>query len=94
MFAIEKSLNMITSHIEKPTRLRNGDMLILTKNSAGTNAVSKAKELVGIAEITVTGLLNNSKGTVFHRDLMTYSEEEIIENLKSQGVIETKRTMR
>lgn len=96
VFAIEKSLQMVTTQIEKTSRTRNGELLVLTKNAIGSTALAKTTFLVGIAEVTIKEhpTLNSSKGSIYSNDLIDETTEDITANLANQGVIESRRIMK
>ena len=86
-FAIQKGIQGIAGIPEKVQRLRSGDILVeVSRRSHSTNLL-RSKMLVDIpVKITPHRSLNSTKGVIRSRDLMDCEEEEILDNLRPQGV--------
>lgn len=94
-FAIQKGLDMITKGLDI-TRLRNGNLLVKTKNNSGAEKLLSMTSLGGIVGVSVKihPTLNQSKGVITCRDLLYESEENITNALAKQHVISTQRIKR
>lgn len=91
---LDRVLNSrISGDLDEIKMLRDGTLLMKTNN------VSQAKNLIQISclpgEINVSvsehERLNTIKGVIFNRDLVSASDEELLEQLKTQKVTEIKR---
>lgn len=72
-------------------KIREG-LLIETCSAAQSRAISKLNVILDQeVEVVPHSRLNQSRGVVTCRDLLNCKEEEILEELKDQGVIEVKR---
>ena len=91
-FAIQKGLQGLAGEPKTVKKLRNGSLLVECSTESHSKNLLKSKSLCGIS-ITVNPhtYLNSSKGVIRSRDLEGVSEEEICENLSSQGVTSVKR---
>lgn len=72
VFGIQKALDTIVSNLEKVQRLRNGTLLVLTKNKHQTDTLLKTTKLSSLAEIKVSehSSLNSSQGTIYCHDII------------------------
>lgn len=77
-------------------KLRNGTVLVRTMNANQAKLLMSATTLVeGInIKVTIHGKLNTSQGVVTCFDLKNASDDEILKELKPQGVIGMKRLKR
>ena len=93
VFLIQKGLELISKGFLKANRLRNGTILLLTKDNKQTAKFLDAKTLGDQIPIAVTlhPYLNYSKGVIFSHDLLNEDEDTIKQELKTQKVIEAKR---
>ena len=91
-FAIQKGLQGLAGEPKIVKKLRNGSLLVECSTESHSKNLLKSKRLCGIS-ITVNPhtYLNSSKGVIRSRELEGVSEEEICENLSSQGVTSVKR---
>lgn len=78
--------------LAKANFLRNGDLLVKTKNEKQTEQLLKAS-LFGGEDCIVEkdGKLNVSKGTIYAPDMMDLSESEVVGWLDEFGVVAAKR---
>ena len=86
-FAIQKGIQGIAGIPEKVQRLRSGDILVeVSRRSHSTNLL-QSKMLVDVpVRISPHRSLNSTKGVIRSRDLIDCDEEEILDNLRPQGV--------
>lgn len=91
-FIVMKSLEGYTSNLQSISKLRNGTLLIETKDQKQTAILYKA-ETLGPVKINVKDhpTLNTTRGTIFSHDLLLLDEEYILNNLKQQNVIKVER---
>ena len=91
-FAIQKGLEGLAGEPKSVKKLRSGSLLIECATESHSKNLLKSKLLCNISiNVTPHTTLNSSKGVVRSRDLEGVSEEEIWENLSSQGVSSVKR---
>ena len=87
-FAIEKSIQAIAGHPKCIKRLKSGDLLLeVEKQSHVTNLLAPKKLFDLKVNISLHGSLNTSKGVIQCQDLGPCTDDEILDNLKSEGVI-------
>lgn len=88
-FIIQKGLHSISTLIDSISQLRDGNLLLLVRNQVIADKFLKAKSLLNICEITVKlhETLNFVKGVIYAPCLIDVSEEEIVKELKDQGVV-------
>ena len=85
-FAIEKSIQAIAGHPKSIKRLKSGDLLLEVEKKAHITNL-KTKKLFEIkVKIYLHGSLNTSKGVIRCQDLGPCTDDEILDNLKSEGV--------
>ena len=83
-----KGLEGLAGEPKSDKKLRNGPLLIECATERHFKYVLKSKLLCNISiNVTPHTNLNSSKGLVLSKDLEGVSEEEICENLTSQGGI-------
>ena len=81
--------------VEKASFLRDGSLLVKTKNDTQTKKLLQANALLGEAcEVTRDPKLNTSKGTIQAYDLLDLTEDEVTEWLSEFGVVGAKRFTR
>ena len=91
-FAIQKGLEGLAGEPKSVKKLRSGSLLIECATESHSKNLLKSKLLCNISiNVTPHTTLNSSKGVVRLRDLEGVSEEEICENLSSQGVSSVRR---
>lgn len=91
-FIVMKALEGYTMDLKEVSRLRNGTLLIETRNQRQADILYKASTL-GDTPITVKDhpTLNTVRGTVFSYDLLELDEEYLLENLKEQNISKVER---
>ncbi|XP_036322389.1 uncharacterized protein LOC118736404 [Rhagoletis pomonella] len=87
-FIIKKGIDAISTQIDSIKQLKDGSLLVLARNSKIADKFLKTKTLSNVCPITVKlqENLNTVKGMIYAPCLNFVKEEEIIEELKSQGV--------
>ena len=91
-FAIQKGLQGLAGEPKTVKKLRNGSLLVECSTESHSKNLLKSKRLCGISiTVNLHTYLNSSKGVIRSRDLEGVSEEEICENLSSQGITSVKR---
>lgn len=81
-----------TDKLDKASFLRDGSLLVKTKNAKQTETLLSVDNLMGeTCHVIRDKRLNSSKGTVHSYDLEDLSETELVEWLADFGVIEAKR---
>lgn len=90
-FLISKLLKAVSGDPKSVRKIREG-LLIETKSNYQSEKLLALKSL-GEFDVSVIAhsTLNTSKGVVYSRDLMNCQTEEILAELKSQGVYEVRR---
>ncbi|XP_049309063.1 uncharacterized protein LOC125777733 [Bactrocera dorsalis] len=96
-FLIKKVIDYTAgSEVETCKKLRNGNILIKTKNY---NQAEKLVKLVSLSptvhiEISEHTSLNLTKGVIHSNDLRGIKEEEILDELRNQNVTEVKKILK
>ena len=86
-FAIAKGIKGLAGDPKNITKMFNGDFLLEVATKAHSDNLLRSGVLAGVPiKITPHRRLNSSKGVVRCRELNQCSEEEIQEELRSQGV--------
>ncbi|XP_053945746.1 uncharacterized protein LOC128855121 [Anastrepha ludens] len=87
-FVIKKSLDAISTQIENIKQLKDGSLLILTRNSKVAEKFLKLKTIANLCPVTTKyqDNLNTIKGIIYAPCLNEVNEEEILRELKIQGV--------
>ena len=81
--------------LEKATFLRDGSLLVKTKNEVQTAKLLSVNQMLGEScEVIRDQTLNTSKGTIHEYDLLDLSEDDIVQWLKDFGVVGAKRFMK
>ncbi|XP_053968596.1 uncharacterized protein LOC128870027 [Anastrepha ludens] len=90
VFAKKKALDGISTEYSSVSILKDGSLLVLTKSKKVAEKFMKCKNLGGLCPISVSlhESLNTCKGTIYDKNLAETDEKEIIEGLKSQGVVD------
>lgn len=88
-FWIQKGFDGITTDIEKISKQRDGNLLVLTKSQKGTLALKKAIRFGNLFDITVEEhpYFNNTQGLIYCYDLKQMEVNDILKELESQGVV-------
>ncbi|CAH1106017.1 unnamed protein product [Psylliodes chrysocephalus] len=90
-FLIQKYLYGKVGQVKNVRKIRDG-LLIETSSAAQSRQISQLKNLLEFEiEVTAHSTLNNAKGVINCRDLLNCTEQEILEELKEQGVIDVRR---
>lgn len=89
-FSVHRSLKLICSDILSVSELRDGNLLLLIGNKPAADKLIATKTLPGVCNIQCAyhPNLNFSKGTIYAPYLNNVPDSEIVEELKSQGVVE------
>lgn len=93
-FLIKKAIdNTCNGEVEECKKLRNGDILIKTKNYVQANKLATLTALSDLITVEVTEFknLNQSKGVIYTNDLRGIAESEITNELTSQNVCEVRK---
>ena len=91
-FLIAKGLAGLASEPKSIKKLRNGTLLVECAKEQHANLLLASTTLAHIPiKVTPHTALNSSRGVVRSQDLDGSSEEEMLENLSSQGVSYVKR---
>jgi len=88
-FTLHRAIKNISKEIIKIQELKDGNLLVLVKNQTIADKFIKSKELIGLCKIicTLHATLNYTKGTIYAPYLIKVEEEEIIKELKDEGVV-------
>ena len=90
-FAIAKGLKGLAGEPKNMTKLRSGDFLLEVSSKSHSDNLLRSTLLAGIPiRIAPHRRLNSSKGVIRCRELNQCAEEEILEELKDQGVTDVK----
>lgn len=94
-FTIMKALEGYTTNLKNISKLRNGTLLVETRDAKQAAILYKADTL-GPIKIHVKDhpTLNTTRGTIYSHDLLSLDEDYILHNLKEQNVIKVERIMR
>ncbi|XP_054729389.1 protein PF3D7_1417600-like [Anastrepha obliqua] len=89
VFAKKKALDSISTEYSSVDILRDGSLLVLTKSNKVAEKFLKCKNFGGLCPVSIElhASLNTCKGTIFDLNLANTEEQEILEGLKSQGVV-------
>lgn len=90
-FAIMKEIKKLVGSVKNVKKMRDG-LLVEVENEAQSRKLMSTSKFSNLA-VTVGPhrTLNYCKGVVTCRDLLNCTTEEILENLKEEGVIDAKR---
>ncbi|XP_029715099.1 uncharacterized protein LOC109426503 [Aedes albopictus] len=94
-FFIRKAMDIITPNVTI-VRTRDGGLLLKTIDRQQAEKLKKQKILGGTINIEITEhpTLNSSRGTIFCPDLKMHTDEEIVDELRSQHVTAVQRVKR
>ncbi|XP_017472371.1 PREDICTED: uncharacterized protein LOC108363506 [Rhagoletis zephyria] len=89
VFAKKKALDGISTEYSSVSILRDGSLLVLTKSNKVAEKFLKCKNFGGLCPVSIDlhGTLNTCKGTIFDLNPANTDEQEILDGLKSQGVV-------
>ena len=86
-FIIDKALRAAAGDLKTVKRLQKGDILLEASTSVQSRSLSRLKDLGGCpVSVTPHRTLNSSKGVIHCRDLVNCDKEEILSELREQGV--------
>lgn len=86
-FVVQKSLESISTQIEKTSRMRDGSLLILVKSKAVAERFLAVSSFAGVkVSVTDQTSLNCIKGIIFCNELTLVDDSEILSELKPQFV--------
>jgi len=93
LFTVEAVLKQIAPGYISADQMRDGKILLLTKDQKTAKQALAMTQVNGICQIKVTehNDLNQVKGTVYSEDLMKENLEELKEKLKSEKVVDVRR---
>ncbi|XP_055909036.1 uncharacterized protein LOC129943813 [Eupeodes corollae] len=89
VFLLKKTIDSISTQYEKISQLRDGSLLILTKDQKIADRFITSKALGTIcpsADIKLHANLNHSKGIAYAPCLINVTETEIVSELKAQNI--------
>lgn len=89
-FALQKSIEAISKEINSISQLRDGNLLILARSPRVADKFLKTKSLGSFCSVSckLHSSLNSVKGVIYAPCLKKVPEEEIVNEMKNQGVIE------
>ncbi|MES9994112.1 MAG: hypothetical protein ABW098_19340 [Candidatus Thiodiazotropha sp.] len=91
-FIIEKVLNGMAGVPKSIKKLRSGDLLVEYSNKKQIENLLRLEKFHDLhVKVSLHGSLNTSKGVVRCPDLRGVSEQEILENMREQGVVGVRR---
>ena len=91
-FAIHKTLQGLAGELKSVKRIKNGRLLVECSKEHHSKCLLKSKIMCNIPiKVSAHTSLNSSKGVIRSRDLEGVSEDEMLDNLSSQGVSAVKR---
>ncbi|MES9994362.1 MAG: hypothetical protein ABW098_20625 [Candidatus Thiodiazotropha sp.] len=91
-FVIEKVLNGIAGVPKSIKKLRSGDLLVEYVNKKQIENLLRLDKFFDLkVKVSLHGSLNSCKGVVRCPDLKGCSDQEILENMREQGVIGVRR---
>ncbi|KAI8116078.1 hypothetical protein CVS40_11771 [Lucilia cuprina] len=87
-FAIKKGVEDISTEYTSISLLRDGNLLILARNSRIADKFVRAKTLSNVCPVSckLHDTLNSVKGVIYAPCLIHVPEKEIVEEMKDQGV--------
>lgn len=91
-FIVMKALEGYTTELKQVTKLRNGTLLVETRNQRQADTLLKAKTLADSPiQVREHPTLNTVRGTIFSYDLLELDEQYLLDNLKEQKVVKVER---
>ena len=91
-FVIEKTLHGIAGVPKSVEKLRSGDLLVEYVNKKHIEHLLRTKKFFDLAvKVSLHSFLNTCKGAVRYPDLRGCREQEILENMREQGVTDVRR---
>lgn len=94
-FIVNKAITACCGEPTNIKRLRDGSFLVECNNDAQAHKLLKLTSFYDVVNVKVEPhkILNRSKGVIRSYDLMSCTEEEICQELKSLNVVEVKQVM-
>jgi hypothetical protein len=90
-FVIQKFLQCRVGNVRSAKKLQSGSVLIEVENSSQASSVSQLEMFVDQPiKVTPHRTLNSSRGVIRCRDLRDCDDDEVLTNLKSEGVTSVK----
>ena len=90
--AIDKGLQGLAGSLKSVKKLRNGTLLVECATDSHSRSLLKSRLLCNVPiKVAPHSSLNSCKKVIGSRDLEGVAEDEICENLTSQGVVGVKR---
>ena len=91
-FHVTRDLVKICGSTPKITPQGDGSLMIIARSAAESDKIKTMKSLVS-CPVVVSGhdTLNQSRGVVYCKDLLRYSEDDLLDGLKDQGVVRVER---
>ncbi|XP_055838938.1 uncharacterized protein LOC129906964 [Episyrphus balteatus] len=88
VFVLKKSIDSISKEYESISQLRDGSILILTKNKRIADKFKAVTKITDNCPVTVKyhDRLNSCKGIVFAPILINVPEKEIVDEMATQGI--------
>lgn len=92
VFQKTKGLAAISTFADIVAKLKDGTLLVLTKTKQAADIIIRAKHLANV-EIVVAEheFLNFTKGIIFSNDIINLTNAELLEEFKSQHVVDVYR---
>jgi hypothetical protein len=96
VFTVEAILNNIAPNYVTADKMRDGKILILTKDAKSAKHALNVTEVKGVCNVKVTDHsdLNQVKGSVYCEEIMLENLEDLKEKLKTQNVTDVRRMTR
>lgn len=91
-FAIAKGLKGLAGELKHIKKMRSGDILVECSRRGQSENLLKSTKLVDLPiMVSPHKTLNTCKGVIRYPDLADVSDEEMVDELRSQGVLDVKR---
>ncbi|XP_064475778.1 uncharacterized protein LOC135389675 [Ornithodoros turicata] len=92
LFFIEEAVAPLSKNLTEIKRLRSGDLLLKCTSEADCERILSTQQMFGInITSTLHRTLNTCRGAVPLAELIDLPSEEILENLKSQKVMDVRK---
>ena len=90
-FLIEKSFQCVLREVHSIRKLKSGDLLIVVSTATQCNILSRYTKTGSFSVSTEQHkTLNFSRGIISVADLLHSTNEELLENLKSENIIDVR----
>ena len=91
-FTIEKCIQSIAGHPKSIKKLKSGDLLLEVEKKSHVENLLSTKKLFDLnVRISLHSTLNSCKGVIRCQDYAPCTDDEILENLKSEGVTDVRK---